>query len=184
MPNYSTIRLSTERLDLRPLDDGDEMSLFAIFANPDFMRYWSCPPWTSIDQATAMIRGDREEMAKGLHIRLAIVLRATNQLIGTCSLFKIDAQCRRAEVGYGIVPSHWRLGYMNEAIAALIGYGFSVMKLNRLEADIDPRNVASAKSLEKLGFTREGFLRERWIVDGIVSDSALYGLLTSEWCRL
>jgi RimJ/RimL family protein N-acetyltransferase len=55
------------------------------------------------------------------------------------------------------------------------------MNLNRVEADIDPRNLASAKSLERLGFTREGFLRERWIVDGVVSDTALYGLLQGVW---
>ncbi len=49
------------------------------------------------------------------------------------------------------------------------------------EADIDPRNAASAKSLERLGFIKEGHLRERWIVEGEVSDTDLYGLLRSEW---
>jgi len=49
------------------------------------------------------------------------------------------------------------------------------------EAHIDPRNEASARSLERLGFVREGLLRQRWIVDGVVSDSALYGLLTQDW---
>jgi len=55
------------------------------------------------------------------------------------------------------------------------------MQLHRLEADIDPRNAASAKTLERLGFRREGLMRERWIVEGVVSDSAVYGLLASEW---
>jgi RimJ/RimL family protein N-acetyltransferase len=53
--------------------------------------------------------------------------------------------------------------------------------LNRIEADIDPRNVASARSLERLGFSKEGHLRQRWIVNGEVSDSAFYGLLLSDW---
>ena len=52
-----------------------------------------------------------------------------------------------------------------------------------MEADIDPRNHASARSLERLGFTREGLLRERWIVKGEVSDTALYGLLQREWIK-
>lgn len=54
------------------------------------------------------------------------------------------------------------------------------MKLNRIEADIDPRNAASARVPERLGFVREGLLRERWIVGDEVTDSALYGLLRSD----
>jgi RimJ/RimL family protein N-acetyltransferase len=69
---------------------------------------------------------------------------------------------------------------MYEAVSALIAYAFDDLKLNRLEADIDPENLPSAKGLEKLGFAREGLLRERWIVAGKVSDSALFGLLARE----
>jgi ribosomal-protein-alanine N-acetyltransferase len=58
---------------------------------------------------------------------------------------------------------------------------FAEFDLNRIEADIDPRNVASARSLERLGFRKEGRLRERWIVSGEVSDSDLYGLLRIDW---
>ena len=57
------------------------------------------------------------------------------------------------------------------------------MKLNRVKADIHPDNLASAKTLERLGFIREGYLRERWIIEGEVSDSALYGLLRSDWVK-
>ncbi|HEX5305401.1 MAG TPA: GNAT family protein, partial [Dyella sp.] len=53
--------------------------------------------------------------------------------------------------------------------------------LHRLEADIDPANQASARSLQRLGFQREGLLRQRWIVDGQVADTAFYGLLAAEW---
>jgi RimJ/RimL family protein N-acetyltransferase len=70
---------------------------------------------------------------------------------------------------------------MDEALRALLNYGFSQLKLNRVEADIDPRNEASARSLERLGFSKEGYLRERWIVGEEISDSALYGLLHRDW---
>ena len=66
---------------------------------------------------------------------------------------------------------------MSEAGSALIEHAFGTLNLHRIEADIDPRNVASARLLERLGFVREGLLRDRWIVGGEVSDSALYGLL-------
>ena len=67
-----------------------------------------------------------------------------------------------------------------KALVALLGLGFDELGLNRVEADVDPRNLASVRSLERLGFRQEGHLRERWIVTA-VSDSGLYGLLAREW---
>jgi ribosomal-protein-alanine N-acetyltransferase len=72
-------------------------------------------------------------------------------------------------------------GYTQEALVALLDYGFSELNLNRVEADIDPRNIGSAKSLERVGFTKEGHLRENCIVNGELTDRALYGLLRREW---
>jgi len=70
---------------------------------------------------------------------------------------------------------------MHEALQALLDFGFGELDLNRIEADIDPRNSASARTLERLGLTKEGYLRERWIVGEEVSDTALYGLLRREF---
>jgi RimJ/RimL family protein N-acetyltransferase len=70
---------------------------------------------------------------------------------------------------------------MHEALQALLEFGVGELDLNRIEADIDPRNSASARTLERLGFTKEGYLRERWIVGDEVSDTAIYGLLRREW---
>ena len=181
MPSFLDLTLSTPRLALRPLGPADAAALFALYSDAEFMRYWSSPPWTDPAQALAMIDSDQRGMAAGEHLRLGIFLREGGALVGTCSLFHRVESCRRAEVGYGIAPAHWRRGYMTEAVGALIGHAFGPMQLHRLEADIDPRNVASARSLEKLGFVREGLLRERWIVGDEVSDSALYGLLARHW---
>ncbi len=70
---------------------------------------------------------------------------------------------------------------MFEAAHRLIQHAFDSLNLRRLEADIDPRNHASAKLLERLGFVREGVLRERWLVGDEVSDSVIYGLLRSDF---
>lgn len=181
MPAFDQVSLHTPRLLLRPLRAADAQGLFDIFSDAEVMRYWSTAPWPTIDEAHAMIARDFKAMPAGEYLRFGLEHVADQALIGTCTLFSISPTCRRAEVGYGLASAAWGKGYMNEALTALLDYGFSEMKLNRVEADIDPRNHASAKSLERLGFTREGFLRERWIVDGVVSDTALYGLLQTEW---
>ena len=79
------------------------------------------------------------------------------------------------------MPEHWARGYVSEALPALIDHAFGPLELNRLEADIDPDNAASKRVLERHGFVPEGVLRERWIVRGKPSDSAMYGLLAREW---
>ncbi|CAD5370213.1 GNAT family N-acetyltransferase [Rubrivivax sp. A210] len=181
MAGFEMLMLSTPRLLLRPLAEGDEAALMAIFSDPAVTRYWSSPPWTGIESAQAMIARDRAAMPAGDYLRLALERHADRTLIGTCTLFAFQAQCRRAELGYVLGSAYWGGGYMHEALLALLEHGFGTLALNRVEADIDPRNIASARSLQRLGFAQEGYLRERWIVGGEVSDTALYGLLQRDW---
>ena len=180
MQAFEHLPLRTDRLVLRPLQETDAEALFTIFSDQKVMRYWSTLPWTSLEPARAMIARDLAQTSKE-HLRLGIELAQDGHLVGTCTLFSINPMCRRAEAGYGLASFAWGLGYMNEALRALLDYGFQQLNLNRIEADIDPRNEASARTLERLGFQKEGYLRERWIVGDEVSDTALYGLLRREW---
>jgi RimJ/RimL family protein N-acetyltransferase len=181
MTQFESITLSTKRLELRCMNVQDAESLFTIFSDAELMRYWSTPAWTSIQTALDMIEGDQHALESGESLRLGVTLKGGGSLIGTCSVFNLQAGNRRAEVGYAIARPHWHQGYAQEAMCAVLAYCFVELKLNRLEADIDPRNVASAKLLERLGFIKEGELRQRWIVAGEVSDSWIYGLLAQEW---
>ncbi|HNV60556.1 MAG TPA: GNAT family protein [Rhodoferax sp.] len=180
MQAFDDLPLRTKRLVLRPLQERDDDALFRIFSDEKVMRYWSTLPWTSHEPARAMIASDLAQTSRD-HLRLGIVLSQDECLIGTCTLFNVNAACRRAELGYGLGSFAWGHGYMNEALRALLDYGFRQLNLNRIEADIDPRNEGSARTLERLGFTKEGYLRERWIVGDEISDTALYGLLQREW---
>ena len=181
MPLFNPINLLTARLRLRPLATSDAGAMFAIFSDTRVMRYWSSAPWTSIDQAHEMIARDATALAAGEHLRLGIETICDAKVIGHCSLFNFNAQCQRCDIGYGMSFDAWGHGYMHEALTAVLNYGFNELALNRVEADIDPRNSASAKTLERLGFQNEGFLRERWVVEGEVSDSGIYGLLRRDW---
>ncbi len=69
---------------------------------------------------------------------------------------------------------------MFEAASAIIDYAFGTLNLRRIEAEIDSDNVLSGKALERLGFVKEGLLRQRWEINGHVSDSVLYGLLAED----
>lgn len=173
--------ISTTRLILRKTQPSDAAALFAIHADPEVMRYFSEPAWTDSERAIAKIAEDAAAFEKEDYFRFAIELRETGEYLGSCTLFALHQQNRRAEIGYVLGRQHWGHGYMQEALDALLEYAFIELDLNRLEADIDPLNKGSASALERQGFKQEGFLPERWIVGGLVSDSALYGLLRREW---
>ena len=183
--DFSRLTLDTPRLHLRPLQPADAPAVFALHADARAMRHWSTPPWTDPAQADALIADDQRGLPQGDWLRLALVQRGdggtTGPVIGLCNLFAFHLASRRAELGYLLHPDHWRQGLMHEALCALLDHGFGVLGLHRLEADIDPANAASARALQRLGFRQEGLLRERWIVGGQVSDSALYGLLDRDW---
>lgn len=181
MSTFQTIQIDTERLTLRQLSIDDAADLLAVFSDPEVTRYWSTPPWTSLEEAEQSIQESIASYAGHDNLRLAIALKDSNRLIGTISLYRIQAGNRRADIGYALARAHWRRGYLSEAMPAFLTYGFEVLNLNRVEADIDPRNAASGQLLEKMAFLREGTMRERWIVNGEVCDTAFYGLIRSDW---
>ena len=181
---FHLIQLPTKRLVIRPLRDTDAQALFEVFSDPKVMRHWSGAAWNSIEQAQQKIAQYDKALRESESIGLGIVNIQTNTVIGTCSLFQLDEQCRRAEIGYGMVSTAWGNGYMHEALTAVINFGFEVLDLNRIEADIDPRNQPSLRTVERLGFIKEGYLRERWIVEGEISDSSIYGLLRRDWLSI
>lgn len=181
MPTFSNITFSTPRLTLRPLHPDDAPAVFAMHADPVTLRYWSTPPWDDPKLADELIARDLKAMAEGDYVRLGLQRQADGRLIGLCTLFAFYLPSRRCEIGYILSRDCWGQGYMHEALHALLDYGFAVLDLNRVEADIDPRNAGSRRSLERLGFVHEGRLRERWIVSGERSDTDLYGLLRSDW---
>jgi len=181
MADHSELELSTPRLRLRAPRMTDAKAMLAIYADPAVCRYLPWGAWASIDVARERLERYVQAMVAGDIVRLLITAKADEAVLGDCTLFHLDGPCRRAEVGYSLAAAAWGRGIVQEAVGELLRFGFEAMDLNRVEADIDPRNAASARSLERLGFVREGLLRERWIVEGEVSDSAIYGLLRRDW---
>ncbi|MCA9782919.1 MAG: GNAT family acetyltransferase [Candidatus Cloacimonetes bacterium] len=181
MPAFDTLMLENERLRLRPLRADDAEALFSLHSDPRVMEFWSTTPWTSLDKAHETIREDQRALPLGEHLRLALELKSAPGLVGVCTLYKFSLQSRRAELGYALSPAQQGKGLMHDALRLLLDHAFGTLGLNRVEADIDPRNAASRNCLLRLGFREEGRLRERWIVGGVVSDTGLYGLLASDW---
>jgi [ribosomal protein S5]-alanine N-acetyltransferase len=171
----------TARLRLRPFEDADADGLFALHSNARVLRYWDAPPWSDPGRAGRFITACQQMAQEGTGARLAVDRAGDGRFIGWCGLTRWNPVYRSAALSYCFAEAAWGHGYATEAAGGLLRWGFGTLDLNRVQAETDTRNLASARVLEKLGFVREGTLREDCVVNGEVSDSWVYGLLRREW---
>ncbi len=175
--------IPTERLLIRALGPADVPALYAIFGDPAVCRYWSWPALPDLAAAAAL----EAEIARCFRERSlfqwGLAERATGVVVGTCTLAALSAEHRRAEVGFALARAVWGRGYVAEALPALVRFAFEGLGLHRLEADADPRNAGSIRALERVGFVREGYQRERYLLQGEAQDAVLFGLLQREWAE-
>lgn len=173
--------LDAPRVRLRWLTEADVDALYAVFSDRQMMRYWSSPAMTERKEAEDYLRRIHEGFAGKTLFQWGAELKQERRIIGTCTLFHIDPANAKAELGYCLGSAYWGKGHMSEALTALLDFAFTTLKLRRLEADVDPRNENSLRLLDKLGFHREGLLRERWNVAGEIQDTVFCGLLAKDW---
>jgi ribosomal-protein-alanine N-acetyltransferase len=102
------------------------------------------------------------------------------RMIGNITLWQIQVEHARADIGYMLHPDHWRKGIMKEAIARVVKFGFDSMKLHSVAAQVDSGNKASALLLEAAGFVREGFFKEDFYFRGKFYDTMVYSLLNKK----
>jgi RimJ/RimL family protein N-acetyltransferase len=176
-----TPTLHTARLRLRPFDDTDANDLFVLHSSAYVLRYWDAPPWSERGRSKRFIAACRQMAEEGTGTRLAVARVSDGAFIGWCSLNRWNPDYRSASLGYCYGDAAWGHGYATEAARVLLQWAFDTLDLNRVQAETDTRNAASARVLEKLGFVREGTLREDCVVNGEVSDSWVYGLIRREW---
>jgi [ribosomal protein S5]-alanine N-acetyltransferase len=173
--------IRADNIDLRPTTEADIDGLFEMLSNPEVMKYWGRPCLKDRSEAKEYFESIQTHVADRSAMQWAIVRRSDKQFMGTCTLWHFDWNNQRCEVGYGLARRFWGQGFMQQAIRAMIQYAFQTLNLHRIEADVDPENAKSLRLLEGIGFQREGYLRERWLVEGRVMDAIYLGLLKSDW---
>ncbi|SIN87655.1 GNAT family N-acetyltransferase [Vannielia litorea] len=160
--------LTTARLTLRPAEPGDLPALHAIFSDPQVMRHWSTPPDATLEATAERLEGFmRGERALGPEL----MILHEGRLIGRIGLW------RKWEVGYILAASAWGRGFASEALRALCAEAFARHPdCPAITADIDPRNVASGRVLEKAGFTVTHHEKNTFFINGEWSDSTYFSL--------
>lgn len=173
--------LPGEHIRLRGFREDDIDDLYALYSDPVVTLYWSFPAWTQRAQAEDLLQHAIVSRSADKILCWAIADSGADRLIGSLTLFNINRSQGRADIGYALHSGQWGKGYAKEALRLVLDHAFDGLLLRRVEADIDPRNTGSCKLVEGLGFCHEGLLRERWLVDDALQDSAIYGLLARDW---
>lgn len=173
--------IESARLRVRLVTEADLADLLKTNGDAEVTRYLPYAAWQSAADAQAWFERMASAQATGTAHQFVIEHQTSGEVIGSCLLFRHDVGSARAELGYVLGRAHWGHGYMAEALEALLDCAFGPLGLRRLEAEIDPRNTASLRLIERLGFTREGLLRQRWVAKGQSVDVVIHGLLRDEW---
>ena len=174
--------LETERLRLRELRPDDLEDIHAYGSDPRVSRFMDWGPNSEQDSRDFLERGLKSQATWPRNdVSLAIELKSTGAVIGAIRLWVVDVGNRTAEIGYSLSAEHWRQGVASEAARAMLGAGFTTLRLHRVVATCDRRNRGSWGVMRKLGMRREGLMRQDRQIKGAWRDTYLYAILADEY---
>ncbi len=175
VPDFRTPRLALRRLRMQ-----DAAGLHLAYGDAEAMRFWDSPPAASLAETEARI-AQSVAADPQWHAAWAVLRRTDASFIGMVNYHGRAPWHRRLAVGWMLVPAHAGQGYAQEAMHALLQHCFTTLDTHRIEAEIEPDNHRSERLAHRLGFRREGLLRERMQVAGSPRSIWMFGLLRPEY---
>ena len=177
----SPLQMTTQRLTIRPVTADDLGDLFDINGDDEVTAFLPYATWqTPADGIAWLVRMEKLVTAETAN-QLVMVRTADQKILGTVLLFNFNQASARIELGYVVGQPYWRQGYATEALAEVCNYVFAKLGIRRIEAEVNTNNLASNSVLLRLGFVREGCLRQRWVAKGVAYDTHIYACLADEW---
>lgn len=171
--------LETSRLDLIEIKQDHLPDLFELFSDENVTRYYNIKTLTEENEAQKFVDWFQSRFKDKLSVRWGIALKSEKKIIGTIGFNNFTKE-HRANLGYDLQKKYWNKGYMTESLNAVIEFGFKVLEINRIEAEVMQGNIISERVLEKLGFKKEGILRQWMFWNGNHYDMSMYSLLRTE----
>jgi len=171
----------TERLVLRELVEDDAQYILNCFSNDEVLRYYGQKPLTSIEQVKHIIGNFSRSFEEKSGVKWGIELKETGTVIGTIGFQEWSLEHKRANISYALFPENWGKGYASEAIEQVISYCFQELGLERIGAVVFIENEASNNLLTKIGFQKEGVLKNYMYQNGVAHDTNIYSLLKNNY---
>ncbi|MFC5451213.1 GNAT family N-acetyltransferase [Paenibacillus aestuarii] len=157
-------------------NDGEKVNV-AVKESMAELRPWM--PWATsmptVEESEMSIRRSRLQFLDRTDLRLLLLLKGTDELVGSSGLHRIDWQSRKFEIGYWVRTSYAKQGYITEAVEAITNFAISELQANRIEIRCDERNTNSARVAERVGYSLEGILRnDKCDIDGLLRNTMVF----------
>jgi RimJ/RimL family protein N-acetyltransferase len=165
---------------LRPWRDSDLPELVKACQDPEIVRWTSVPSAYGEADARAYLRQRYDAAFAGLTAPFAIVDAGSGRLLGSISLMRFSWVHARGEVGYWLAAWARGQGHATRAVRVICAWGFSALRLERVDLMVSTGNPASQHVAERAGFTREAVLRSYMRGAPDRQDMVMFGLLTDE----
>jgi RimJ/RimL family protein N-acetyltransferase len=177
--------LTTDRLKIRALTPDDLERHFAMFSDPEVVRYLYFGPFDRSAALDHLTRRTSEDLpSEGGWINFGVELKDEGILIGELAMGFISVTHAHYEVGYVFDPMYAGNGYATEGAEVIVELAFSGLGAHRVSGRLDARNTPSARVLEKLGMRPEANFVENEFVKGEWTDELVYAILEPEWRAL
>ena len=147
------MELTTSRLHLRPFELVDQEAIHAVYADPEVMRFVGHGAHRTMAETATALRTYGDVLARRGYSFLAVTEREGGALIGDGGLHPLGGVGPDVELGYTLGRRAWGKGYATELGQALVEYAFTVLRVQRVVAQVEPANAASRRVLTKLGMT-------------------------------
>jgi RimJ/RimL family protein N-acetyltransferase len=166
---------------LRPWRDDDLPALVESGRDPDVTRWMGLPGEYRKSDARAYLMSRYDGVNAGVRAPFAIVATGDRELLGSIALAHFVWEDQRGEVGYWLGVGARGQGHATRAVRLICSWGFSALRLERIELQAAVDNPASQHVAERAGFTREAILRSRWATfAGKRHDMVCFGLLAGD----
>lgn len=172
--------LQTERLDLVEIKQSHLNDYYKLFCDERVTKYYNIIPFKEEKEAQKYLDWFKSRFREELGVRWGIVLKGKENLIGTLG-FNNFQKNHRASIGYDLQVDFWNQGIITEALEEVVKFGFNKLGINRIEAEVMQDNTASEKVLSKIGFKKEGILRDWMYWNEKHFDMTMFSLLRNEY---
>lgn len=169
--------IKTDRLTLREIKITDAAAIYKMRSSGRINQFIARENMHALDDSIELVHKTMQLFNNKQGIGWAGVLRDGNEIIGTCGFNSIDFENNRAEIGGELSVDYWGKRIADEAVQAIIDFGFNVLGLHSIEAKVSPNNRGAIYLLEKLGFQKEAHYRDRILFKGEFRDMAVYTLI-------
>lgn len=175
------MQLQTKRLTLRKTTFSDKEEIFAYRSDKKTNQFQGWIPDTLEDVSEFIGKISRTFNIPGSWFQFVIIENSSGKLIGDLGVHFLEEGSKQAELGCTLNKNFQGYGYANEALTSAINSLFADLDLHRIFASIDPKNIASIKMMEKLGFRKEAHFKESLFLNGKWVDDVVYAILKKEW---